>query len=98
VRPKSATTDPGSPRLKGLRAYVGAAPITRASGKNQIRHAPPGQEQPAQAAGYSWVFSALTASPASALTTADAIDVGDPHVPPSATCTAAACWATCGTA
>ena len=33
---------------KGLKAYAGAAPITRASGKNQIRHPPQGEEQPAQ--------------------------------------------------
>ncbi len=33
---------------KGLKAYAGAAPITRASGKTTFRHPPPRQEQPAQ--------------------------------------------------
>jgi len=31
---------------KGLKAYAGEAPITRASGQEQVRHPPEGQEQP----------------------------------------------------
>jgi transposase len=48
---------------KGLKAYAGAAPVTRASGKTRSvtrRHAK--NDRLAQA-GYIWAFSALTASP-----------------------------------
>jgi transposase len=48
---------------KGLKAYAGAAPITRASGKSRSvtrRHI---KNNRLNAAGYSWAFSALTASP-----------------------------------
>jgi transposase len=48
---------------KGLKAYAGAAPITRASGKTRSvtrRHI---KNNRLAAAGYIWAFSALTASP-----------------------------------
>jgi transposase len=48
---------------KGLKAYAGAAPITRASGKTRSvtrRHV---KNNRLAAAGYIWAFSALTASP-----------------------------------
>jgi transposase len=48
---------------KGLKAYAGAAPITRASGKSKSvtrRHI---KNNRLNAAGYTWAFSALTASP-----------------------------------
>jgi transposase len=48
---------------KGLKAYAGAAPITRASGKSKSvtrRHV---KNNRLNAAGYTWSFSALTASP-----------------------------------
>jgi transposase len=48
---------------KGLKAYAGAAPITRASGKHKSvtrRHV---KNNRLASAGYTWAFSALTASP-----------------------------------
>jgi transposase len=48
---------------KGLKAYAGAAPITRASGKTKSvtrRHI---KNNRLNAAGYTWAFSAISASP-----------------------------------
>jgi transposase len=48
---------------RGLKAYAGAAPITRASGKSKsITHRKVKNNRLASA-GYTWAFSALTASP-----------------------------------
>jgi transposase len=48
---------------RGLKAYAGAAPITRASGKStSITHRKIKNNRLASA-GYAWAFSALTASP-----------------------------------
>jgi transposase len=48
---------------KGLKAYAGAAPITRASGKHKsVTHRRVKNNRLA-ATGYTWAFSALTASP-----------------------------------
>jgi hypothetical protein len=48
---------------KGLKAYAGAAPVTRASGKSiAILHRRV-KNQRLAAAGYIWAFAALTASP-----------------------------------
>jgi transposase len=48
---------------KGLKAYAGAAPVTRASGKTRsVTHRKVKNNRLA-AAGYTWAFSALTASP-----------------------------------
>ncbi len=48
---------------KGLKAYAGAAPITRASGKTKSVTYRRIKNNRLNAAGYSWAFSALTASP-----------------------------------
>jgi transposase len=48
---------------KGLRAYAGAAPITRASGKTLAVIHRRVKNQRLAAAGYVWAFAALTASP-----------------------------------
>jgi hypothetical protein len=48
---------------KGLKAYAGAAPVTRASGKTKSvtrRHV---KNNRLNAAGYTWAFSAISASP-----------------------------------
>jgi transposase len=48
---------------RGLKAYAGAAPITRASGKSKsVTHRKIKNDRLASA-GYTWAFSALTASP-----------------------------------
>jgi transposase len=48
---------------KGLKAYAGAAPVTRASGKTTAVLHRRVKNQRLAAAGYSWAFSAITASP-----------------------------------
>src|SRR6266699_1435475 len=48
---------------KGLKAYAGAAPITRASGKTLAVLHRRVKNQRLAAAGYIWAFAALTASP-----------------------------------
>jgi transposase len=48
---------------KGLKAYAGAAPITRASGKTTTVLHRRVKNNRLSAAGYIWAFSALTASP-----------------------------------
>ena len=48
---------------KGLKAYAGAAPITRASGKTRSVTCRRVKNNRLNAAGYIWAFSALTASP-----------------------------------
>jgi transposase len=48
---------------KGLKAYAGAAPVTRASGKTTAVLHRRIKNQRLAAAGYLWAFSALTASP-----------------------------------
>jgi Transposase/Transposase IS116/IS110/IS902 family len=48
---------------KGLKAYAGAAPITRASGKAKAVLHRRVKNQRLAAAGYSWAFSAISASP-----------------------------------
>jgi transposase len=48
---------------KGLKAYAGAAPITRASGKTRSVTHRKIKNNRLNAAGYTWAFSALTASP-----------------------------------
>jgi transposase len=48
---------------RAVKAYAGAAPVTRASGKrHQVSHRRV-KNQRLAAAGYLWAFSALTASP-----------------------------------
>ena len=48
---------------KGLKAYAGAAPVTRASGKTTAVLHRRIKNQRLAAAGYSWAFSAISASP-----------------------------------
>jgi len=48
---------------KGLKAYAGAAPITRASGKTRAVVHRRIKNNRLAAAGYSWAFSAISASP-----------------------------------
>jgi hypothetical protein len=48
---------------KGLKAYAGAAPITRASGKTMAVLHRRVKNQRLAAVGYNWAFSAITASP-----------------------------------
>ena len=64
---------------KGLKAYAGAAPITRASGKTRsITHRRIKNNRLA-AAGYLWAFSALTASPGARAHYDRRKDTGDRH-------------------
>jgi transposase len=48
---------------KGLKAYAGAAPVTKASGKTRTVQHRRVKNQRLATAGYSWAFSALSASP-----------------------------------
>ena len=57
-----ATTGPVR-RCRGLKAYAGAAPITRASGKTTAVLHRRVKNQRLAATGYVWAFAALTASP-----------------------------------
>ena len=64
---------------KGLKAYAGAAPITRASGKTRSvtrRHI---KNNRLNATGYIWAFSALTASPGARAHYDRRKDDGDRH-------------------
>ena len=67
------------PDAKGLKAYAGAAPITRASGKTRsVTHRRVKNNRLA-AAGYTWAFSALTASPGARAHYDRRRDAGDRH-------------------
>ena len=64
---------------KGLKAYAGAAPITRASGKTRsVTHRKVKNNRLA-AVGYTWAFSALTASPGARARYDRRKDAGDRH-------------------
>jgi transposase len=64
---------------KGLKAYAGAAPVTRASGKTRsVTHRKIKNNRLA-AAGYTWAFSALTASPGARAHYDRRKDAGDRH-------------------
>jgi len=64
---------------KGLKAYAGAAPITRASGKSRsVTHRKVKNNRLA-ATGYTWAFSALTASPGARAHYDRRRDDGDRH-------------------
>ena len=64
---------------KGLKAYAGAAPVTRASGKTRsVTHRRVKNNRLA-AAGYIWAFSALTASPGARAHYDRRKDAGDRH-------------------
>jgi transposase len=64
---------------KGLKAYAGAAPITRASGKTKSVTRRRIKNNRLNAAGYSWAFSALTASPGARARYDRRKDAGDRH-------------------
>jgi transposase len=64
---------------KGLKAYAGAAPITRASGKTRSVTHRRVKNNRLNAAGYSWAFSALTASPGARAHYDRRRDAGDRH-------------------
>jgi transposase len=74
---------------KGLKAYAGAAPVTRASGKTRSVTVRRIKNNRLNAAGYLWAFSALTASPGARARYDRRRDDGDRHAPPSATYSAA---------
>jgi transposase len=64
---------------KGLKAYAGAAPITRASGKTRSVTVRRVKNNRLNAAGYNWAFSALTASPGARAHYDRRRDDGDRH-------------------
>jgi transposase len=64
---------------KGLKAYAGAAPITRASGKTRSVTRRKIKNNRLNAAGYTWAFSALTASPGARAHYDRRKDAGDRH-------------------
>ena len=64
---------------KGLKAYAGAAPITRASGKTKSVTHRRVKNNRLNAAGYTWAFSALTASPGARAHYDRRRDAGDRH-------------------
>ena len=64
---------------KGLKAYAGAAPITRASGKTRSVTRRKVKNNRLNAAGYTWAFSALTASPGARAHYDRRKDTGDRH-------------------
>jgi transposase len=64
---------------KGLKAYAGAAPITRASGKTTSITRRKVKNNRLSAAGYVWAFSALTASPGARAHYDRRRDTGDRH-------------------
>jgi transposase len=64
---------------KGLKAYAGAAPITRASGKTRSVTRRRIKNNRLNAAGYCWAFSALTASPGARAHYDRRRDTGDRH-------------------
>ena len=64
---------------KGLKAYAGAAPITRASGKTAAVLHRRVKNQRLAAAGYVWAFAALTASPGARAHYDRRKDDGDRH-------------------
>jgi transposase len=64
---------------KGLKAYAGAAPVTRASGKTRSVTRRKVKNNRLNAAGYTWAFSALTASPGARAHYDRRKDAGDRH-------------------
>jgi transposase len=64
---------------KGLKAYAGAAPVTRASGKTRSVTRRRIKNNRLNAAGYIWAFSALTASPGARAHYDRRRDTGDRH-------------------
>jgi transposase len=65
---------------RGLKAYAGAAPITRASGKSRLVLTRRVKNQRLAAAGYHWAFSSLTRSPGASAHYQQRRRHGDAHV------------------
>ncbi|HEV3289857.1 MAG TPA: IS110 family transposase [Streptosporangiaceae bacterium] len=64
---------------KGLKAYAGAAPITRASGKTKSVTRRKVKNNRLAAVGYTWAFSAISASPGARAHYDRRRDAGDKH-------------------
>jgi len=64
---------------RGLKAYAGAAPVTRASGKSRSVTQRKVKNNRLAAAGYTWAFAALTASPGARAHYDRRKDAGDRH-------------------
>jgi len=64
---------------RGLKAYAGAAPITKASGKSRSVTQRKVKNNRLAAAGYTWAFAALTASPGARARYDRRRDAGDRH-------------------
>lgn len=64
---------------KGLKAYAGSAPVTRASGKSRSVTRRKVKNDRLAAAGYTWAFAALTASPGARGHYDRRRDAGDRH-------------------
>ena len=64
---------------KGLKAYAGAAPLTRASGKSKSVTCRRVKNNRLNSAGYTWAFAALTASPGARTHYDRRKDAGDRH-------------------
>jgi transposase len=64
---------------KGLKAYGGSAPVTRASGKHKTVMCRRAKNNRLAAAGYVWAFAALTASPGAKAHYDRRRDDGDRH-------------------
>lgn len=64
---------------KGLKAFAGAAPVTRASGKSVAVMARRFKNQRLSAVGYVWAFAALTASPGARARHNRRREAGDRH-------------------
>jgi transposase len=64
---------------KGLKAYAGSAPVTRASGKSRSVTRRRVKNDRLAAAGYTWAFAALTASPGARAHYDRRRDAGDRH-------------------
>jgi transposase len=64
---------------RGLKAYAGAAPITRASGKSRSVTQRKVKNNRLASAGYTWAFAALTASPGARAHYDRRRDAGDRH-------------------
>jgi hypothetical protein len=78
---RSATTPTASPTpdARGLKAFAGAAPVARASGKSLSVTRRRVKNDRLAATGYSWAFSTLTASPGSKALYQRCRDAGQYH-------------------
>jgi transposase len=64
---------------RGLKAYAGSAPVTRASGKSRSVTCRKVKNNRLASAGYTWAFAALTASPGARAHYDRRRDAGDRH-------------------